>query len=331
MSDMIPVFIAGTGRSGTTVLKQVLARHSRIVALANELRVIVDPGGVLDLISALSDRWSPWKADTAIFRFRDMLLACGRSSSAGLLRLERFSRKALGTAGLAPRPYGGMGLAHQFGYDYYHKRLQQLVEDLSFHVTRGNWLGSPFPAAGVIFESEPKPRGDIEQILRAFIGDLYLRLAREGSSHWVEDSPFNLLYAAELHRLFPSMRLVHIFRDPRDVLASHMQFGWGGDSLDATARRLAGIYRRWSQIRGILPASSFLEVSLEALSAHPEDGLREICGFIGLDFEESLMAIPLDKVHRGRWQQEIPNWRGSVPERHLGKYVLEYGYSSSET
>ena len=46
---MKQLFIRGTGRSRTTILKKILASHSQIVALPGELRVITDPGGALEL------------------------------------------------------------------------------------------------------------------------------------------------------------------------------------------------------------------------------------------------------------------------------------------
>ncbi|GAG26602.1 unnamed protein product, partial [marine sediment metagenome] len=54
---MVQTLIGGTGRSGTSILKQVLASHPKVIALPTELRIIVDPGGALDLKRALTDRW----------------------------------------------------------------------------------------------------------------------------------------------------------------------------------------------------------------------------------------------------------------------------------
>ena len=51
-----PIFIGGTGRSGTTILKKVLQQHSNIVTIPNELRIIIDPDGILDLFNALTER-----------------------------------------------------------------------------------------------------------------------------------------------------------------------------------------------------------------------------------------------------------------------------------
>ena len=45
-----PVFIGGTGRSGTTVLVRILERHPRIHALKWETQFMVAPTGLITLI-----------------------------------------------------------------------------------------------------------------------------------------------------------------------------------------------------------------------------------------------------------------------------------------
>lgn len=327
---MKPIFIGGTGRSGTTVLKHVLSCHSKVTSLPDELRVIIDPGGALDLISALSDHWSPYKADLAIYRFREIMLACGRSGTSSSIYLEKVEKNLFRKIGVAPRRYLGMGLGYNFGYVFYHRRLDQLINDLSYAITRGSWGGSHFQLRSRIFETEPKPRQDIEKIMSSFFDDLYAHIAQGGETHWLEDTPYNILHANELLNLFPSMRLVHIYRDPRDVLSSYLHFAWGGDNLDVTARRLAGIYRRWFDIRASLPADCFLEVGLEQLSNDPRNGLKKICDFAGIEFEENLMQVPLDKVHAGRWQNEIPRGQRSIIIDLLGKYISLYGYQIND-
>ena len=246
---MNPVFIGGTGRSGTTILKRVLSCHSKVVSLPDELRVIVDPGGALDLISALSDHWSPYKADLAIHHFREIMLACGRSRTSFSVYLKKVEKNLFRKIGFAPRPYLGMGLGYNFGYAFYHHRLDQLIEDLPYAVTRGSWGGSPFQLRGRIFETEPRSRQAVEEIMNGFFDDLYAHIAQNGETHWLEDTPYNILHANELFSLFPSMRLMHIYRDPRDVLASYLHFTWGGEDCGTAARRLAGIYQRWFEIR----------------------------------------------------------------------------------
>src|SRR4030067_2993000 len=111
---MIPILIGGTGRSGTTILKRVLSNHSAVVALPMELRVIVDPGGALDLISALSNRWSPYNADAAIHRFRTLMLSGAMENSVWAIFFQKVEKRILNFLRISPRYYAGLGLAYHF-------------------------------------------------------------------------------------------------------------------------------------------------------------------------------------------------------------------------
>ncbi len=323
---MKPIFIGGTGRSGTTILKQVLTCHTKIIALPDELRIIVDSGGALDLISALSDRWSPYKADIAIQGFRKLVHECARANSQSAISLEKVERKIFRGLGVSPRRYLGMGLAYHFGSPYLVQRLEQLLEELSFHMTYGSWVGSPpFRLKSKIYEAGPMAHGEVERLVASFFDDLYTHHAADrNKDHWLDDTPANLLYANELRRLFPNMKFIHIYRDPRDVMASFHGFSWGGDTFVAIARRLAGTYTRWLEIRQKLPTECFIEVSLEALATDPITELSAICKFIGLDFEQNLTNISLDKVHAGRWKQNIPEPEWKSVRHYLSKFIEMY-------
>ena len=61
--------------------------------MPGELRVIVDPGGALDLITALCERWSPYNADVAIQRFRSLMMECGRAKYKVTNLLEKVEKR----------------------------------------------------------------------------------------------------------------------------------------------------------------------------------------------------------------------------------------------
>ena len=53
------IFIAGTGRSGTTHLGKLLGMHPQIYHIPVESRFIVDEGGLEDLVERLTARYTP--------------------------------------------------------------------------------------------------------------------------------------------------------------------------------------------------------------------------------------------------------------------------------
>jgi hypothetical protein len=326
---MIPVFIGGTGRSGTTVLKNVLSCHLSVVSLPVELRVLVDPDGAIDLVSALSDQWSPYHADAALQKFRCLMLACGRPNSTLLVLAEKIEKMLFRFLNVSPRGYLGMGFVRFFGREYYHQRLDDLIQELCHHITKGSWIGSPsFQIPNRIQEITPISKTRANKILSRFFDDLYAQVAKEKETHWIDDTPYNLLRVTELLQMFPDMRFIHICRDPRDVMASYYRHKWGGDDFVAISRRLESIYSYWFEIREQLPENCFKEIKLESLAREPLRELESICEFTGLDFQKNLLATPLslEKVHAGRWREDVPagNWEKVHP--HLDPFIEAFGY-----
>ena len=70
-----PIFVAGTGRSGTSQLGDILGEHPQIHRIPIETHFIVDPGGLRDLADALTIRYDPIVGDDALRRLSDVLEA----------------------------------------------------------------------------------------------------------------------------------------------------------------------------------------------------------------------------------------------------------------
>jgi hypothetical protein len=325
---MKQILIGGTGRCGTTILKRLLSLHSKIVSIPVELRVIADPGGALDLIQAVSDSWSPYNADVALQRFRSLMIECGRARFRVTNFIQKVEKKIFWSLGATSRRYLGMGFSNIFGKKFYYERIESLVNQISHHISRGCHDASPpYKFRSKIYEVDPKERREVCGIISSFFNDLYHQLISNAEqNYWIDDTPYNLVRAHELLNLFPDMRFIHIYRDPRDVAASHLRFKWGGDEIRAVAIRLENIYKRWFEIRSNLPSDSYMEISLEELVRSPEKLLRGVCDFIGIEYESSLKSSLIRPTNIGRWKREIPpeDW-GSIGER-LVRALIEYDY-----
>jgi omega-hydroxy-beta-dihydromenaquinone-9 sulfotransferase len=58
---------------GTSQLANILREHPQIHRIPIETRFIVDPGGVRDLVDALTIRYDPYVGDDALRRLSDIL------------------------------------------------------------------------------------------------------------------------------------------------------------------------------------------------------------------------------------------------------------------
>ena len=128
---------------------------------------------------------------------------------------------------------------------------------------------------------------------------------RAGKPRWVEKSPNHLVDVREIRQIFPFAPILRLVARSADVALSLQAVPWGAPSL------LANAYRWWSMDRA---STQFfdtdqrsLTVFYEQLVTNPENELRRVCGFLGVEFEPSMLdtrksvgAISLT----GEWYKE---------------------------
>jgi hypothetical protein len=178
-----------------------------------------------------------------------------------------------------------------------------------------------------MYDAGPFEQQEIASLVAEFYHAIFEAVPGAEKTHWVDDTPFNIVHAPELLTLFPAMRLVHIYRHPLDVLASYRTKAWGGDDVEAIARRLAGVFKQWWSTRERIPAESYFEIGLEKLAENPRENLAEICEFAELPYEKALEEISLDKVNAGRWQRELDSSKVQRVMPILTPILKELGYA----
>jgi hypothetical protein len=185
------VFIGGTGRSGTTVLAELLGRHSRFLGVPIECRFHCNPKGLADVVA-------------------------GRASSEEFvqkLRTYWWHRVRIGSRVIVPTGLAGRARLAAF-------RLRRALVGAGDDEARIRGMHQViardrFDEAVARFENERER--DLLQASRDLFFDLLAPL-REGSGKpgLVEMSTFTIAAAPELARIFPEARFVHSIRDGRD-------------------------------------------------------------------------------------------------------------------
>ena len=291
-----------------------------------EFRITLDPGGLIDLYLTLSGQWSPWVFDKKVKELRNVLLSARRTNP-----LAKYYRYGLRKTGLAFRGYKLESKYTDIGIERYCGNYEELVEELIKELTgftyKGSWTGLSLGDKNEIYFNSPIPR---EKLGRS-LGSFYLRLtrcicARDDRTHFVEDNTWNTIYWKTLLELFPEGRLVHIYRDPRDVVASLTRQWWGpGDPAEA-ARFYAAVMERWHRVKKEVPGHSYFELSLERLVENPAAILGEIAEFWNLGWDDALLSIDLGKANSGRWKRDIPEERYPEVKEILIPFLEQYGY-----
>jgi Sulfotransferase family len=185
------VFVGGTGRSGTTILAELLGHHSRFCAVPIECRFHCHPKGLADVVAG---RTTPEEFMRKLrsywwYRVRVGSSAIVPSGLGGKARLAAL--RARRRLGLGPREEVRVRGLHQI---IDRKRFDRAVE--RFAETH---------------------RADLLQASRDLFFDLIAPVREEsGKPAVVEMSTFSIAAAPELARIFPEARFVHSVRDGRD-------------------------------------------------------------------------------------------------------------------
>jgi hypothetical protein len=112
----------------------------------------------------------------------------------------------------------------------------------------------------------------------------------EGKVRWGNKTPAYIQILPELAKMYPNSRFIHVIRDGRDVAKSLQATGWFGRWLHDNIRvwtKAIEYQSRWSR-SGF--RDRILEVRYESLVLDTEGTLREICRFLGEEFEPQMLA-----------------------------------------
>lgn len=294
MSDAADlVFVGGTGRSGTTVLAELLGRHSRFVGVPIECRFHCNPAGLADVVG-------------------------GRATPEEFVRKLRtywWHRVRVGSRVIVPSGIAGRA---RYGAFLARRRLglgaggeEARVRGLHQIISRDR-----FDEAVARFE-EAHQR-DLVQASRDLFYDLLAPL-REGSEKpaLVEMSTFTIAASPELARIFPEARFVHSVRDGRDSGASktllrekahHPTDAITGIDFWADRLRRADL-----GVKGLsaVDRERLHLVSLDELVwADRERAYGELLEFLGVDDEPAVreffdVQMTAEAANRERWRQGL--------------------------
>jgi len=149
-------------------------------------------------------------------------------------------------------------------------------------------------------------REELSALTKQYISGLIGNYATQRGKSWVlEKTPSNIWNFADLAYLFPKAKFIQIVRDGRDVCCSHREVGkrflLRGEKLhpkkDSALLSVFYCAALWTQtvLHGKRLCADpqltgrIMTVRYEELVSKPESIIREVCAFLGLEFEESML------------------------------------------
>jgi Sulfotransferase family len=188
--------------------------------------------------------------------------------------------------------------------------------------------------------AEPNLRDLIEVVYRAHV-------QAEGKARWGDKTPVYIEILPQLAAMYPKARFIHLVRDGRDVAKSFQATDWIGRWLhDNAGEWTQALQCYWRWVRSDF-SNRILQVRYEDLVLKTEGTLRQICGFIGEEFEPQMLSwhlivdeqIPMRErdVHAklklksgaesvARWKREMSARELLVAEAFMGPDLTRLGY-----
>ena len=300
------VFVGGTGRCGTNLLRELLSNHDEVASLHFEHRFLIDPDGIVDFLNTYHNSWSPFIADTRLKRL-----------STFLYRLTK--------AGSNNAKYQDWELEKWFpGFE---KEVITLLDRLIDFKYAGTWPGiSQQDRDGTIWYATPSKKESLTETLGGFSRAVINKfLASKGKEVYVEDNTWNIMFAPEISELFPNAIFIHMYRDPRDVILSFMEQRWCPNQLDQATRFFMDISQKnWTNAAG-LSEDRLINVKYEDLLAETESVTKRICKITGLShpFEHD---IQIDENNVGKFRLKMSADQRTYLDTQLGTLIEELGY-----
>lgn len=289
-----PIFVGGTGRSGTTWLAQTLGEHPDVWSLPVESRFLIDPGGLQDLVTALTTSYTPYHASDAMRRLEYMLT----------VRVS--GRREDGS-------YADWNVPDSVGRERFEQWQARLMSDLEWFSVNNMRVGRYFP-----------DRKDLVKLCASYVAELFDGAAENnGKTRWCEKTPLNMLSMDFLWELFPAALMVHIRRHPVQVAASHVSSFWAPTDLEAVCHWLEPLYRRWIASKESYDVGErYVEITLEELASGWPDSRTRLFADLGLPDAE---VSPPDRDRILHWKPLVPADEAYVRER-LGFAIEALGY-----
>jgi hypothetical protein len=129
-----------------------------------------------------------------------------------------------------------------------------------------------------------------ERSYRRIVCRIYQEWARsENKPRWGDKTPQYVTEIPTLLEIFPAGKIIHIYRDGRDVALSWLRTKLGPANLYTAASSWKELVSTGRNVGARLSPKTYLEVRYEALLVSPKEIMKRICEFVGEPFTEEVL------------------------------------------
>ncbi|MEL7250517.1 MAG: sulfotransferase [Bacteroidota bacterium] len=185
-----------------------------------------------------------------------------------------------------------------------------------------------------------------EDILRQYLN-------RKGKQIIGDKDPRYLDYLDRIAATFPQAKIIHIYRDPRDVVLSKTKAGWSAHRPYWLNAMISQIQMEEGRKCGqVLFGTNYYELSYEELVTAPEETLSKLLAFLGLRFESEMLNLeqsarelvdssemqwkgntfqPMLKENTQKWRKALSGDQIRVIESICEEWFAQLGYERADS
>jgi hypothetical protein len=192
---------------------------------------------------------------------------------------------------------------------------------------------------------------DSESLAKFFKEIFTLYITPFKKPHFGDKDPMNAPFIPHVKKAFPDAYLIHIIRDPRDVILSRMKSDWGKNTpffmhVAEYQSHLKKALKDGNKYFG----QKYIEVYYENLLENPEKELQRICVSLGVDYSPEMMNYhhksdklvfgdekswkenvfkPVIKGNTQKWKKELSSTQVAKIEGGMEELMQKLGYDLS--
>ncbi|MEL6721449.1 MAG: sulfotransferase [Bacteroidota bacterium] len=180
---------------------------------------------------------------------------------------------------------------------------------------------------------------------------LHIYLGRKGKQFIGDKDPRYIDYQEVIKEMYPKAKVIHIYRDPRDVMLSKTKADWSSHRpiwMNAIISQMQ-IEQGRSTAKKLF-GNNFYELSYESLITQPQETLTKLLSFLSLDFEEKMFDLrqsakelvdenemqwkdntfkPLQASNTQKWKKQFSSTQIRTIEIICKEWFQELGYEYS--
>ena len=124
--------------------------------------------------------------------------------------------------------------------------------------------------------------------------------------------------------IWPEARFIFIRRDPRDVARSCVQMGFAGTPYFGADFWLNAEIA-WEKLSGQVSPEQRMEIRFEDLVADSPEKMAEICHFIGIEYEPTMLEIEADTTYSRPDPAAAKSWRDGASNDEVAQVETRIG------